>query len=229
MKILSRLGTTLILCLLLLSPVMAEDLSRVIDENRLLVTAKEPQETKDAVQHSSELSTTEPESTKSDKTNDKKQPAKVEAESVKASQEGREINKKESEVSKTGEAKKAEKPKRVFIEVPEDRRWIIKQHTLEGMKIPEGKPAPIKWENKEQKARCEPYIGQLKDNFLKARYYSIQGDPCGTARYAKEFMKLVEKCEGECPEDFLEKRGYDDRVIKNLNTLYNLGTDGCLK
>ena len=97
------------------------------------------------------------------------------------------------------------------------------------MKIPEEKPVPINWENKAQQARCEPYIGQLKDKFLKARYYSIQGDPCVTAKYADEFMKLVEKCEGECPEGFLEKRGYDDRVVKNLNTLHKLGTDSCLK
>lgn len=229
MKIYVWAATATVISLLLFSPVMAGEPLEAVEDSKSPVSAKQSQGTKDPIQGGSAHIKEPAESTKSDKTTDKTQPETVEAEGAKESQEGKEDTKKGSQAPKPGAAKKAEKPKRVFIEVPEDRRWIIKQHSLEGMKIPEEKPALIQWENKDQKARCEPYIGQLKDNFLKARYYSIQGDPCVTAKYAKEFMKLVEKCEGECPEEFLEKRGYDDRVIKNLNTLYELGTDGCLK
>ena len=229
MKVYMWAATAAVISLLLLGPVMAGEQPGAVEGSKSPVSAEQSQGSKDPIQGGSGHMKEAAESTKSDKTIDKTQPETVVAEGAKESKEGKDATKKGSQAPKPDAAKKAEKPKRVFIEVPEDRRWIIKQHSLEGMKIPEEKPAPIKWENKDQKARCEPYIGQLKDNFLKARYYSIQGDPCVTARYAKEFMKLVEKCEGECPEEFLEKRGYDDRVIQNLTTLYELGTDGCLK
>ena len=64
MKILSRLGTILILCLLLLSPAMAEDASKAMNVDNGGVAARKPQETSEMVQGSSEQSTTEPESKK---------------------------------------------------------------------------------------------------------------------------------------------------------------------
>ena len=85
----------------------------------------------------------------------------------------------------------------------------------------------IQWKNKKQKATCETHLGQLKERFLKARYYSIQGVPCGTAENARSFMETVDNCKRDCPEGFLKKHGYTTRIIRNLSWLEKLGTERC--
>lgn len=85
----------------------------------------------------------------------------------------------------------------------------------------------IQWENDRQKARCQEYLDKINENFLKARDFSIQGDPCAASDYAKKFLSLVEECERGCPKGFLEKNGYNKSIIKNLNTIFILGEKKC--
>lgn len=85
----------------------------------------------------------------------------------------------------------------------------------------------IQWKNKKQKTTCETHLGQLKEHFLKARYYSIQGVPCGTAENARSFLVLVDSCKRDCPEGFLKKHGYTTRIIRNLSWLEKLGAERC--
>jgi hypothetical protein len=85
----------------------------------------------------------------------------------------------------------------------------------------------IRWENDKQKARCYEYLDKINENFLKARDFSIQGDPCTASDHAKIFLSLVEQCQQDCPEDFLERSGYHKGIIKNLNTIFILGEKKC--
>ncbi len=143
--------------------------------------------------------------------------------------EGKKDLEKGERVKRQGtKTKEPEKGKGVVKKWPPDRRWIITQRPHEKTKTPKEKPAPIKWKNKAQKAWCESGLKQLKERFLQARYYSIQGDPCRTAKYAKVFLGLVDDCKGSCPEGFLEQNGYRDSIIENLDLLYELGTKRCL-
>ena len=87
----------------------------------------------------------------------------------------------------------------------------------------------IEWEDEAQKSRCSAYLAGLKDAFLKARYFSIQGIPCSTAENARAFMNLIDTCKNECPAGFLKNNGYTSRVIRNLSWLEKLGTDRCLE
>ncbi len=85
----------------------------------------------------------------------------------------------------------------------------------------------IKWKNEAQKTRCNGYLASLKETFLKARYYSIQGVPCRTAENAQSFMTLIEHCKRDCPDGLLEKQGYTSRIVRNLRWLNKLGTERC--
>lgn len=92
------------------------------------------------------------------------------------------------------------------------------------------KPEPaIKYESETQREKCESYRQNLKDRFLKARYFSIQGDPCATAEHAKAFVGLVDACPKECPKDFVKKAGFSDRTLRNIKLLYKHGSERCLK
>ena len=92
------------------------------------------------------------------------------------------------------------------------------------------KPAPgIKWESENQRTKCESYRQNLKDKFLRARYFSIQGDPCATAEHAKAFLDLMDTCTRECPKDFLKKTDYSDRTLRNIKLLHKHGSERCLK
>ena len=93
-----------------------------------------------------------------------------------------------------------------------------------------GEPEPaIRYESKTQREKCESYRQNLKDRFLKARYFSIQGDPCATAEHAKAFVGLVDACPKECPKDFVKKAGFSDRTLRNIKLLYKHGSERCLK
>lgn len=143
-------------------------------------------------------------------------------EAVQPDKEGLKLDKDVSPKSSDGD--KALKKDR-----PLDRRWIIKQRDKDKIKTQKKDREPIKWKDMKQKSRCESYSAQLKQSFLRARYYSIQGDHCSTAEHAKTFLGLVGTCQRDCPQGFLGKCGYDDRIIRNLNLLYKLGTEQCLK
>ena len=97
----------------------------------------------------------------------------------------------------------------------------------EKSKEPKENEALIKWKNEAQKTRCNGYLASLKETFLKARYYSIQGVPCGTAENARSFMTLIEKCKRDCPDGLLKKNGYTSRIIRNLSWLEKLGAERC--
>ena len=119
----------------------------------------------------------------------------------------------------------------------ETEKSIVKPHAASGQseksdiqKTPDLKTDlqnQIRWENKKQKDHCEKYLAQLKERFLQARYYSIQGEPCGTAENAQAFMELAEKCNQDCPQGYLRQRGYTTRIIRNLSWLSKLGSERC--
>lgn len=88
-------------------------------------------------------------------------------------------------------------------------------------------PPGIVWKDQQQKEFCEEQIELLLDHFRSARFYSIQGDSCRTALYAKRFMEIVAACRQECPEELLEKKGFHEGIIRNLRTLEELGTRRC--
>ena len=85
----------------------------------------------------------------------------------------------------------------------------------------------IKWTSEAQKTSCQNYMQQLREKFLKARHYSIQGAACETADHAAVFLQLVGKCEKECPKGLLESRGYTSRIVRNITFLEKLGNDRC--
>jgi len=90
-------------------------------------------------------------------------------------------------------------------------------------------PPGIKWADNNQEQRCLSMLAELRKEFLQARFYSIQGDACSTADHAKSFLKIVNDIQPQCPENFLEKKGYRPVILRNLNWLYKLGTDRCLQ
>jgi hypothetical protein len=85
----------------------------------------------------------------------------------------------------------------------------------------------IAWASEQQKTVCEAYFKDLRENFLNARHFSIQGVPCKTAEHASAFLLLSEKCRKDCPQGLLEQKGYTDRIVRNITFLEKLGTDRC--
>ena len=111
--------------------------------------------------------------------------------------------------------------------VPGKTKDIVKKEPGEKSKKQKEKEALIKWKNEAQKTECNAYLALLKESFLKARYYSIQGVPCGTAENARSFMTLIDNCKRDCPDGFLKKNGYTSRIIRNLSWLEKLGAERC--
>lgn len=109
-----------------------------------------------------------------------------------------------------------------------DRRWILKFQDQKG-KLPEKKPPTVKWESDEQEQRCQSYLSRLKELFRQTRYYSVHGDACNTARFAKQFMDQTEVCEKECPPDFLKNKGYSEQVVRNVGVLLELAQKRCMQ
>jgi len=110
---------------------------------------------------------------------------------------------------------------------PGKTEGIDKKKAGEASKEQKEKEALIKWKNESQKTKCNGYLASLKESFLKARYYSIQGVPCGTAEHARSFMTLIDQCKRDCPDEFLKKNGYTARIIRNLSWLEKLGSERC--
>ena len=98
-----------------------------------------------------------------------------------------------------------------------------------GKPNPPVKEVPIEWKDKNQKIRCEAYLSQIHEAYKNAKYFSIAGDACNTGRYADQFLQLVHACEKDCPENLLAKEGYKDILIKNVETLLELGRKKCLQ
>lgn len=109
----------------------------------------------------------------------------------------------------------------------EDRRWIMKQREMERTKTPVEKPIPFKWKDEAQKAKCEPLKDKIRESFVRARHFSIQGDACKTAEHARGFMTLVDACKRECPADYLNHLGYNDRIVRNIGDLQKAGARRC--
>jgi len=91
------------------------------------------------------------------------------------------------------------------------------------------KSIPILLKNDEQRDQCSAYIPRLKENFHQARYYSVHGDACNTARFSEQFLALVEASKKICPDNFLETNGYSARIIHNIDLLKELGLKRCLE
>ena len=132
--------------------------------------------------------------------------------------------------SKTENAEIFEAQKGNAKEKPGDRRWIIKERRGYPVERAPQKPSKkLVWSDSAQEVTCNTYLKQVTDLFLNARYYSIKGDACKTAEYAKSFNLLAAKCNADCPEGFLRIKGYPDRTMRNLKRLEELGTKRCFQ
>lgn len=121
-------------------------------------------------------------------------------------------------------AAEAEKPQPKL-----DRRWIIKMKDEKDKKMPARKPVALAWAGKDQQTRCEAYLPALQESFSKTRYYSVGGDGCNTAGSAKAFLDLAMACEGDCPQGFLESKGYSKQILRNVDILHQLGEKKCME
>lgn len=110
----------------------------------------------------------------------------------------------------------------------QDRRWIIRTPPPESKKARPAPLKPVKWISDVQKKQCGEYLEKLSGAFLKARYYSIQGDSCACAENADQFLSIYEKSRLACPDNFLENEGYSDRITRNMGWLKALGEKRCL-
>jgi hypothetical protein len=107
-----------------------------------------------------------------------------------------------------------------------NRRWLIKQRDGD-WKVKPSKSEPIKWASSRQQTQCEALLPTLRENFDKARYYSIQGDSCKTAAHANRFLDTYRICESQCPADYLKGLGYRDLIPRNMRRLVELGKGRC--
>ena len=130
----------------------------------------------------------------------------------------------QTEPETAGSEKKAVKDAK-----PLDRRWIIKQPERKEKALPQKSTQSIVWSSKAQETTCSKYLKQVKESFLNARYYSIKGDACKTAEYSKAFNRVVDLCDKDCPQGFLNTSGYPDKTIRNLKRLEELGTKRCFQ
>jgi hypothetical protein len=90
-----------------------------------------------------------------------------------------------------------------------------------------GGAGDLPWTSEDQKKMCEGLLPGLNENFLKARDASIYGDPCASGEHAGLFLSDADKARKECPEGFLKRNGFHERVIKNVKTLHILGKRRC--
>ncbi len=135
-----------------------------------------------------------------------------------------------AETSETGAASPVDgmQPQTPPPPTVQDRRWIIRTPPPESKKA---RPAPVKkvkWISDTQKKQCDAYLERLGGAFLKARYYSIQGDSCACAENADRFLNIYEKCRKACPDNFMENEGYSERITRNMGWLKALGEKRCM-
>jgi hypothetical protein len=118
--------------------------------------------------------------------------------------------------------------KRAKGEAKEDRPWIIKMRDRGESQTPKEKAKPLKWNSEEQRVQCDTHLKNLHRSLSKARLFSVRGDTCATAKHAKIFVDLANRCKNECPDGFLESKGYSEKIIKNVSALLELGKKACL-
>lgn len=111
---------------------------------------------------------------------------------------------------------------------PLDRPWILKFHEK---KVPAGvNPTPeIQWADEQQEEACTALLHRMQSDYRNARYYSIRGDTCNTARFSGRFLESVRDSERRCPEGFLGDAGFGSEAVKNVGTLLELGARRCLE
>lgn len=85
----------------------------------------------------------------------------------------------------------------------------------------------LKWKDEEQKKDCQAKAGKIKEHFLKAREFSIQGDSCSSEQEARMFGEKLEELKKECPGGFAEQAGFTLKVVRNVKTLQSLGKERC--
>ena len=140
------------------------------------------------------------------------------------------VDKKEVKAGEPKKSSNADKSlKKTKGSAKEDRPWIIKEHSTKKSDPPKKKPAPVKWENDEQRVQCDTHLKELRKSLIKARTYSVRGDTCATAKHADSFLNLTKRCKNECPDGFLEINGYSEKIIKNVTVLLELGKKACLE
>ncbi|WP_372683636.1 hypothetical protein [Desulfosarcina sp.] len=110
----------------------------------------------------------------------------------------------------------------------QDRRWIIRTPPPTSKKAKSAPVKKVKWISDTQKKQCDADLERLSAAFLKARYYSIQGDSCACAEHADQFLNIYEKSRVACPDNFLENEGYSDRITRNMGWLKALGEKRCM-
>ena len=130
---------------------------------------------------------------------------------------------------KAEDAKNPARPAKSTEQSREDRPWIIKKRDRGTSQIPEKKAKPLKWKSKEQRVQCDTHLKNLRRSLSKARLFSVRGDTCGTAKHAKYFVDLASRCKNECPDGFLESKGYSEKIMKNVSVLLELGKKACLE
>ncbi|MGQ9857444.1 MAG: efflux RND transporter permease subunit [Thermodesulfobacteriota bacterium] len=91
----------------------------------------------------------------------------------------------------------------------------------------EGKAEALKWKDQEQKKDCEMMVRQVREHFLKAREFSIQGDSCSSEEEAGNFAVKLQKLKKNCPKGFVEQSGFTSKVVRNVKTLHSLGKERC--
>jgi len=111
---------------------------------------------------------------------------------------------------------------------PYKTKSLDKKQARKKTEVQKDKVKLIKWENEAQEAKCDAYLEPLRENFLKTRHYSIQGDPCYTADYAKSFLSVAADCERDCPKGFMENKGFTNTIVRNINWLEKSGSERCL-
>ena len=140
---------------------------------------------------------------------------------VDLSADGGNKNAEEAKNPATRPAKSAKQPR-------EDRPWTIKKRDRGTSEIPEKKAKPLKWNSEEQRVQCDTHLKKLRRSLSKARLFSVRGDTCATAKHAKKFADLAKRCKNECPDGFLESKGYSEKIMRNISVLLELGKKACL-
>ncbi|MCF8120647.1 MAG: hypothetical protein K9L83_10600 [Deltaproteobacteria bacterium] len=131
-------------------------------------------------------------------------------------------------VVKPADKKAGSKAKAFSGRAEEDRPWIIKTGKEHKPDIPKKKERPLKWANEAQQVKCDTYLTELRKSLGKARTSSVRGDTCATAKHAKLFLDKADQCKKECPDGFLESKGYSEKVMQNVSVLLELGKKACL-
>lgn len=91
------------------------------------------------------------------------------------------------------------------------------------------KGADVNWKDEDQKKSCERKAREIREHFLRARDFSIQGDSCSSEEEARSFGEKLQELKKLCPSGFAEQSGFTPKVVKNVRTLESLGKKRCGK